>query len=147
MPLDRSVCIAFDLQTCFSKSMQRFCPLVMQTVEASAANGRFIFKASYTSQEQSVPSIQGYAVLLPTILSVMYGQGEWPEESVSRLYGTLFPPCHSHSIILPHQYVSSFCCVSWQAPLFLHWHALSPHIELIPTLKLFLGITLPDVAQ
>ena len=60
---------------------------VMQTVEATAASQDFVYKANLTSVEQYVPSIEGYVVLLPTILSVMYGQGEWPEESVSTLYG------------------------------------------------------------
>lgn len=59
----------------------------MQTVEATAASQDFVYKANLTSVEQYVPSIEGYVVLLPTILSVMYGQGEWPEESVSTLYG------------------------------------------------------------
>ena len=60
---------------------------VMQTVEATAASQHFVYKAKLTSVEQYVPDIEGYVVLLPTILSVMYGQGEWPEESVSTLYG------------------------------------------------------------
>lgn len=58
-------------------------------MEATAATGRFIFKANLTAPEQAIPSIQGCAILLPTILSVMYGQGEWPEESVSAQYGEL----------------------------------------------------------
>lgn len=58
-------------------------------MEATAATGRFVFKANISAQEQFVPSIEGYAILLPTILSVMYGQGEWPEDSVSEFYGKL----------------------------------------------------------
>ncbi|KAL0049946.1 hypothetical protein WJX82_001365 [Trebouxia sp. C0006] len=58
-----------------------------QAVEATADTGRFVFKANMSAQEQGVPSIEGYAILLPTILSVMYGQGEWPEDSVSEFYG------------------------------------------------------------
>jgi len=56
-------------------------------VEATADTGRFVFKANMSAQEQCVPSIEGYAILLPTILSIMYGQGEWPEDSVSDFYG------------------------------------------------------------
>ncbi|KAL0026976.1 hypothetical protein WJX79_005125 [Trebouxia sp. C0005] len=58
-----------------------------QAVEATADSARFVFKASMSAQQQCVPSIAGYAILLPTILSVMYGQGEWPEDSVSEFYG------------------------------------------------------------
>ena len=63
-------------------------------MEATAANGEFIFKADNHTDGQPVPSIAGYAILLPTILSVMYGQGEWPENSVSGRYGEhhLLPP-------------------------------------------------------
>ena len=61
--------------------------LSVQTVEATAANHEFIFKAGTDTDAQPVPSIAGYAILLPTILSVMYGQGEWPETSVSARYG------------------------------------------------------------
>ena len=64
-----------------------FCNVLMQTVEATAASQRFVYKANSTSAEQYVPSIECYVILLPTILSVMYGQGEWPEESVSTSYG------------------------------------------------------------
>ena len=65
------------------------CSLVccIQTVEAAAASGKFVYKADLDAAEQPVPSIQGYAVILPTILSVMYGQGEWPEEYTSVRYG------------------------------------------------------------
>ena len=59
----------------------------LQTVEATAANQEFIYKADNDTDAQRVPSIAGYAILLPTILSVMYGQGEWPENSVSDRYG------------------------------------------------------------
>lgn len=59
----------------------------VQAVEAIAASGNFVYKASLDAAEQAVPSIKGFAVILPTILSVMYGQGEWPEESVSIRYG------------------------------------------------------------
>lgn len=61
-------------------------------MEATAASGTFTFKADNSSKGQAVPSIAGYAILLPTILSVMYGQGEWPEESVSVRYGKVPPP-------------------------------------------------------
>ena len=56
-------------------------------MEATAANREFIFKADNDTDAQPVPGIAGYAILLPTILSVMYGQGEWPEQSVSGRYG------------------------------------------------------------
>lgn len=56
-------------------------------MEATAATQEFIYKADNDTDAQRVPSIAGYAVLLPTILSVMYGQGEWPENSVSDRYG------------------------------------------------------------
>ena len=58
-------------------------------MEATADTGHFVFKANMSALEQCVPSIEGYAILLPTILSVMYGQGEWPEDSVSEFYGKL----------------------------------------------------------
>lgn len=56
-------------------------------MEATAANKQFVYKADNDTDAQQVPSVAGYAVLLPTILSVMYGQGEWPENSVSGRYG------------------------------------------------------------
>ena len=70
---------------------------MLQTVEATAANGTFIFKADNSSEGQAVPRIAGYAILLPTILSVMYGQGEWPEESVSVRYGKVLLLCQNIS--------------------------------------------------
>lgn len=56
-------------------------------MEATAASREFVYKADNHTDAQPVPSIAGYAVLLPTILSVMYCQGEWPEKSVSGRYG------------------------------------------------------------
>ena len=60
--------------------------LVVQSVEATAASGSFVYKASLEAEEQLLPSIEGYSIILPTMLSVMYGQGEWPEKSVSAKY-------------------------------------------------------------
>lgn len=60
---------------------------MVQTVEATAASGAFVYKSGLDAAEQPLPSIEGYAVILPTLLSVLYGQGEWPEESVSVRYG------------------------------------------------------------
>ena len=71
--------------------MVRLCLTWLQTVEATAASGRFVYKASLDADEQALPSIEGYSVILPTMLSVMYGQGEWPEQSVSARYSPELP--------------------------------------------------------
>ncbi len=68
-----------------------------------------------SAQEQWVPSIEGYAILLPTILSVMYGQGEWPEDSVSEFYGKLTCCWKMHLTLLD-------CTLSVKTALMGSWH-------------------------